>query len=556
MKIFIPLFVFLSSLSLYASEIDTQKKHVLYLMQSEKITEAIDLYGKTYKQTSVHDHEVLEGMAHILLQQAAGSIDEDEQLLSIYAMGISGISSLVHLYESGISSKNPLVQASTIQVLTQMQEDFVDTLLHDAMHSKFLMIRMEAASCLAFKKHSTAVGQIESLMYRLPKPFWVYFPDMFATIGSVEAMGILSKMMTDVDLPIRIAATLSAAKYGRDDQLPFIRALVTHNNLAEQEAAATALGYLKDLKSTEKLAKLTKSSDSSVKLAAARSLYMMGHTEYKDPIQTLAKEENLFAIHLLETIPESNDLLASLLSSSNQLVRINAALSLLKLRDDRCLPHILGIILHNETDLAFLPYHSVGSSLMYWKVYGSSTQLSKFTKSDFQAMSLSFRERILIDALELSPSAFLHLARRIFNAKQLSLVPTLVTLLENLPPEQATQFLQSYSQKTGAPFIRAYANLGLFRLGKNPEAFYEWIRREKGKQVIQFRPTEPWSSRQSKPNEFLLTPEETSRLLIESYSTLATRHDPVSIDLLLEAIKEGNPKNRALLAGILLKTIQ
>ena len=105
---------------------EMQKKHVLYLLQSHKFSESIDLYQNLVKENNAHDFETLEGMAHILLQQASGSKDEDEQLLCIYAMSLCGISSLIHILESGIDSKNPLVQASTIQILSQLQEDFVD----------------------------------------------------------------------------------------------------------------------------------------------------------------------------------------------------------------------------------------------------------------------------------------------------------------------------------------------------------------------------------------------------------------------------------------------
>ena len=57
-------------------------------------------------------------------------------------------------------------------------------------------------------------------------------------------------------------------------------------------------------------------------------------------------------------------------------------------------------------------------------------------------------------------------------------------------------------------------------------------------------------------SSFDLTPEESSRLLIESYQALAEKHDAKSIDSLLEALKEGNAKNRYVLSGLLLLAIQ
>ena len=65
-----------------------------------------------------------------------------------------------------------------------------------------------------------------------------------------------------------------------------------------------------------------------------------------------------------------------------------------------------------------------------------------------------------------------------------------------------------------------------------------------------------WTERYEHQKGYLLTPKETSRLLIEGYETLAESHTMDAIDLLVEAIKGGNKKNRYVLAGLLLKVIQ
>ncbi len=73
--------------------------------------------------------------------------------------------------------------------------------------------------------------------------------------------------------------------------------------------------------------------------------------------------------------------------------------------------------------------------------------------------------------------------------------------------------------------------------------------------MIRFRPIIPMDQRFSEtPHE--LMPEDSSRLLIETYQTLSEKQQESSIEMLLDAIKEGNPKNRYVLAGLLLKTLQ
>ena len=54
----------------------------------------------------------------------------------------------------------------------------------------------------------------------------------------------------------------------------------------------------------------------------------------------------------------------------------------------------------------------------------------------------------------------------------------------------------------------------------------------------------------------MLTPKESSRLLIEAYAAIAERGEVEGIDLLLQEIRLGREKNRYPLAGLLLKSIQ
>jgi hypothetical protein len=59
--------------------------------------------------------------------------------------------------------------------------------------------------------------------------------------------------------------------------------------------------------------------------------------------------------------------------------------------------------------------------------------------------------------------------------------------------------------------------------------------------------------RQPLSRQYYLTPEDASRLLVESFESLVQTQDDLGIDLLLEAIKDGNRKNRYALAGLLIR---
>lgn len=540
----------------YLYPIDPQQ--VTYLMQSKKVKASIELYEEYKKELGRDDFEILQQMAAILLEQGVHSLNPEIQLLSLFGASIAGLSSSIDLLEQGIKSSSGETQMASIQFLAQMQDDRCDELLNKAMSSPFLLVRMEAGYHLAMRKYRKATGQIEALMHKIPHEFWFYFPQFFALIGTSDAISVLRQLMEDSSALVRVEAILNAARYGRDDLLSKIRTHATHLHTDEQEAAATALGILKDSKSLPQLKKLATSASLNVKLAALRSLYLLGETSSIEEITSLAKQGNLFAINLFAELPGGEETLAPLLKHENIHIRMNAAMALLKRRDRRALPIIEEILLHDTRDLGFQPHSSIGHSLTAWKIVPSLEQHQKQLPYDLYAISLNLREELLIQCLELTQNDFLHIAHRIFDTKQYDLVPLLVSLLENHQTEEALHLLKQKAHQTGSPLIRTYCNLSLYRLnqpGPYEQAVRLWISQTKNSEMIRFRPTIPFHMRTSH-SPYELTAEESSRLLIEAYQTLSERHDVQAIEMLLDAIKSGNPKNRYVLAGLLICALQ
>lgn len=559
MKIFLSaikrcLFLLLLSYPLYGQ---INKNQITYLMQAQEIDKSISLYSRYQKELGKDDFEILQQMAFILLEQGARSQDAQTQLLSIYGSGIASAACSQDILEAGIKSSHAETQIASIQFLGGMQDDRSDELLVKAMSSEFFMARMEAAYHLAKRKHKTSVGQIESLMYRVPPQARFFFPQFFALIGTSDAISILKHLMEDKVSSVRVESLLSAAKFGRDDLLPEIRMNITHLNVAEQEAAAHAVGMLRDSRSLKKLHRLFNSSPINVQIAAARSLYILGDSEAKDFILQKAASGDLFSIVALADIPEGRDTLARLCRNPDLSIRINAALSLLQHRDPRCRSALLEILVRDTRDMGFMPQVSLGKTLLAFKPVFSTAQQDT-TFFDVKAATFAIRQQVLLSAMHLAEEEFLPLATLIFDSKQTDLVPTLVTLLENLQTPGAKELLINKSTQAGMPLIRAYCNLALYRMGvEGPYESYvrEWIVRNKDSEMIRFRPIVPIDKRfNDSPHE--LTPEDSSRFLIEAYQTLAEKQQGKSIEILLEAIKDGNPKNRYVLAGLLLRTLQ
>lgn len=346
-------------------------------------------------------------------------------------------------------------------------------------------------------------------------------------------------------------------RLGRDDFLPLLRKRLTHSHVAELEATAFAAGVLKDSSSISKLKKLCHSQTDTVRIAAIMALFQLGDRTYVSQIEEMAKSHNLFAIHCLGAISETEKTLAELVLSNDLQVRMNAAISLLERRDPRCVSALSEILILDARDLAFHPFSSVGRTLTAMKAVPSAELRSKDPTLDL-SYSLVMREHLLRESIHLPEKYFLHLGRLIFNRQQNDLVPALISLLENLQTEGAIALLKEGAEKISSPLIRDYCHLALYRLkqeGPYEEYINHWVMKQKEAELIRLRPLLPWKYRLEQ-SDYTLSPEETSRLLVEAFLSIASRRDEKSIAFLLEAIQKGNPQNRYALMGLLMKATE
>ena len=537
------------------SNISTGK--ILYLMRSGNADRSFELYKQHYQESGQHDFELLHQMILLLLDQGYRSPDPEIQLLTLFGAGISMNDRLLYILEAGLDSHIPQLQLISLSFLARFQNDRADQAMNRAMSSNFLPIRLEATFYLAQKKYPTAVGQTEALMHKIDNKLWFVFPQLFAMIGDPSSIKILRRLMNDPVDATRIESILSAAKYERDDLLPQIRNLATHLNIGQQEACATALGIMKDDTSICRLQTLAQSTSSNVQVAAWSSLYILGKKEVKEDLMSLAREGDLFAIVSLGNIEGTEDLLAELTKNKNINIRINASLALLERQDPRCLISLCEILIRDGRDLGYVKQQSVGHSLAFWKPTPSAQQ--NFQENPYlYELSVGMREAALNKAVDLPERDFLLLANTLFEVQQNDLIPTLVHLLENMRSPIAIEMLKRQQQKIGAPLIRNYCNLALYRLkeeGPYGGNLRQWIIKQHKTDMIQFRPLLPWEMRQEETRHEL-TAKETSQLLIESVEALAQAQDNVSIEALLDAIHIGNSKNKYALAGLLIRAIQ
>jgi HEAT repeat protein len=544
--------------SLFAGKTDDEiKQHALYLMQQNQIEEAFGRYREFSELRGRHDFETLQRMGLILLQKGIQTPDPQIFIMTLFGAGLSGSAGALEILETGLAHPDPQVQLLALHFIAQFEDDRSGDLLNRAMSSDFLSTRMEAAFYLAQRKHPHAVGQIEGLMFRLPPVFKPYFPSFFALLGTSDATLALRRLIEDPDPQVRIESILNVARLGRDDFLPLLRKRLTHSQIAELEAAAYAVGILKDGASTVKLKKLTLSSIDSVRLAAAVALLHLGDRAHVPTIFEIAQKKNLFAIAALGEVEDSEEILSELAGSADLQVRINAAIALLQRRDPRCLGPLSEILIGDARDLAFHPFSSVGRTQMAIKAIPSAELRAKDPTLNL-GFSIAMREHFLRESIHLPEESFLQLAAMIFSRQQNDLVPALISLLENLRTDRAIALLKEGAKKIASPLIRDYCHLSLFRLkvdGPYEEYVSHWVMRQKHEELIRLRPLLPWKFRLEQ-SDYVLSPDETSHLLIESFLSIANRRDEKSIAFLLEAIQFSAPANRYALMGLLMRATE
>ncbi len=531
-----------------------------FLLQVKKTPQAFELYQEYQKERGMHDFALLKSLAIGVLEQGIQSPYPEQQLLSLYGCSIAGLIDCLHIVEEGLKSDQLFVQLASIQLLSALQDDRADRLLLKAMSSPFLIVRLEAAYHLAAKRHPKACGQIEALMYKVPQEMHVLFPSLFALMPTKEANYLLKSLMSHRLSVVRISAIHAAASMHREDLLPVIRAHLTHGGEAEKEACVAALGSFKDMLSKEKLVQMLKTSSPALSLACAKALHSLGDLSGLQVIEEYALKKDVLALNLVPLLPHSAPLLYPLLKDSSLQVRWNAVLALLEMKDPACVEGLKEILTQQFHDLSVIPTTSMGGSLQGWKLL-SQTHQKLATSWGINLDSLIHQVHLFLlqESMHLPEENFLDLASYLLDHKQLSLVPTLVHLLEAQGSEGALTLLKKYAQMAGVPLVRNYATLALYRLNKGEgleKELYVWVKKSQGREILKIETALPKTLTLFPQSSYELSPNESSRLLIEIYQAFATRREEKSIEALIEGLKSGNPFNRPALAGLLLFAVQ
>jgi len=529
---------------------------LLFLIQSGKIKEAID-FALTNDQ-NLDKNSLLNPLGLCLLERGASSNSEKDIFFSLYGIQLSGNEEALAKAYQHISSPYPELQLLTVQVLSTYNTDEANHLLEQALMSDYLLIRLEAAFAIASKKLPNATSQIESLFAKVDPGFRPIFAELFAMLANPASEKMLKRLLRDSNERVRLEAIHAICRMGLTDLQPDLKALYSDNFPAIQEAVCASIGSFQVASSKELLENFKKSNFSTTRLSALFASYELGDDTSRRHIEQEALEGNLFAIGLLGKMKGSEDILSHLMHSPDSSVRVNSAIELLKLKDPRSVDGLHELFIQNPKDLVFEEMVSQGKTLSFYKLTPSASENVQRDSYLFE-ISLRLREELLVKALELDEDSFIELAQLIFEKRQLDLVPTLIRLLENLRSDKAIALLKEQSECLGCPLIRAYANLALYRLHEEGPYFMkvnDWVKNNIKLSLTEIRPQLPWMVVRQEKSPYTLSLEEQASLLLESLDALAQSRDPEGLKTLLIAIRDGNPQNRYLLAGLLLRASQ
>jgi HEAT repeat protein len=547
-------FIFIFCLTTF-SFLSANEGRLLFLAQQGSHEQALKLYQSLYQAKGLHNYELLHRLGLAILDYGFRQKDREVQLMSLFGASVAAHEDVYYILEESLKNPHPQIQIVALSALASFQTDRADQALVSALGSPLLLIRYEAVKQLCKKKHAQALEQTESLMIKTPKILHAIYPPLFAMIGDVPSTRALRRLLNHANEEVRLATILSIAKYRRDDLLPQIHQQATQASYAQQEASAYALGVLKDESSINKLQRLALSPHPTVKLAAHLALYRLGYDASQEVIKQLALEGNVFAVAALADIPEASSTLIQLLNHQNLQVRTNALIALTRQRHMSAFDHLAPLLLHNKHDLIFNVHLSPGESIKAWKITRTSKEL---VKEDPEAYGthVELCESLLEKVREGSETHLIRLAHQIFKDQQNDLVPITVELLEELGTSAAIHCLKDHQQQLGAPLVRHYCNLALYRLqepGPYAAQLRLWVKNQSQSELIRFKPFDAWGLGEI-PHQ--LSPEETSQLLIQSFEAFTINQDAEGIETLIDAMVIGNVNNRYALAGLLLRATQ
>lgn len=530
-----------------------------FLLEGE-VNRAVAAYLDASRVGKAHEMSTLKKIAKQQMLQGIRSSSSALQLLSIFAISMSQSGELIGCLEEALESSQPEVALAALRALASFNTDRSARAIQNAMRSNYLGLRIEASFLLAEQKRIDAAEQIEALMHKCPEPVMGLFAQLFAKGGSRHDLALLAQLMSHSSPYVRSSAVLSAAQYERRSLETNLIAALSHTHPLEVEAAAFAAGHLRLEAGLDRLKGLTESPSVAVRLSALFALDKLGDHEALAQICGLASKGDLFAIQFLGKRPSAEKVLENLLHYPDLDVAMNAAVSLLKIKNPKGLPLIVRLLASPGVGFAehHLPAHT---DRCYVRAPIHSQGIEK--NPGLIHSTLAFKHQIVGLGLQLPNEAFLPFIDALIateNSESISLAADALALRGT---DECMDKLNELRQRPGAPWLRMRCALALYKITRDIKYLSEvkaWLFANIDHEIIELMPygANPTKLARefSDSSRHELRPSETSALLIEAWMTLAHSESDAGLNLILEALHQSPVESRLVLAGLLMKALQ
>lgn len=544
-------------------EFSTQTSYKI--LQADRTSHSLSLYLNALQTHEDHDFFVLRKIAENCLRQGLFSSDPQIRKGVIIGSGLANSLETLDILSLAMEDPDPIQQLLVLSSLSSYSGKTSNEILLKALSSPYPMIRLEAAYRLAGFKNIKVVDHLHSFIHKLPEEVRALSAAIFLRLETEESDSYIRELLTSPNSVIRNYTALLIGEYKQKRFISTLRKFLTSASTLDQEGALYSLGKLKDGLSYPHIKRLSKKDSPDLSLAAAQAFIDLGNEEEALPIlKQQVLEERPRALYTCRSLSKEEGislLLPVFLSSKHGETQLNAGLSLLHLgcTHPALLEYFISWLEISHTHQTIMLTYSPGRATSSWKFTAIMLPDNPSERSRVLSFIHNTEEYVLNLLLQLPNDAFLPYVNRMIRSQKTNLAAKTIAALSQKPQKYSLDILSQAAQLPGEPIIRAYADLALYHLTKEPQ--YKKLLHKHAihlvHQTFLFIDTESNTPQpQSTYLRYQVAPEAKAQLMLDILETLVSTKTHEDIRFLIQLMIQTNPKNLPVLSGLLMKMIE
>ncbi len=543
---------------------EKDRNRILYTSQ-KSVPDALKLYLDSLDSQQHHDFSILRALGERGLKQSLLSSEASIRKGAIIGASLSSSAEALDILSLAMETEDPFEQLLVLSAISSHLSTTTDELLFKAMNSPYPIIRLEAAYRLAGLKNTKVIDYLHTFIHQLPEQVQTLSATIFLKLDTEEANAYIHELLGSKQSSIRNAIAVLIGDCQKKCFLSALRSLATSALPSDQEGAVYALGMLKDGSSYPLIKNLLKKNNPDIALAAAQALIMIGAGEESSRIiKEQIQEELPRAIYTARWLPRQDGiplLLPIFLHTNNEEAKLSAALALIQLKCPH--PKLLDF-LTNWLETPFhgrviVPSFSKGRATQSWKYAQILLPSNPNERNKALSSIQAIEEHILSFLLQLPEEDYLPYVERILHSPKTKLVAKTIHFLSQVGNEHSLELISAVSNLPGEPVIRAYADLALYNMTKEPEkkhALHRHVKNLIKETLLLVDMEKPHPNPDSTYLRYQITPEMRSQLMLDILEALVASKSPADIRLLIDLMIETKAPNFPILSGLLMRIVE